>query len=297
MMKISLAPVQYFWDRAALLDFYARAVETPVDIIYLGETVCSKRRAMSTADWLALAQDIAATGKEVVLSTLTLIEAESELSHARTLVETFDGMIEANDYAVLHMAQEMGRPVCSGTTLNVYHPLTLQTLQACGVQRWVAPVEMSGTSLNALLQQYRAERASPPPQTEVFSYGRLPLAHSARCYTARIENLPKDQCEFRCAQYPEGIPLFSQEQQGLFQINGIQTQSFARCNLIPHWQQLQQLGVDIMRISVSTPECLRQVQILADMISGHSRLIPQSSPDDCNGYWFGMAGMKRVSLI
>lgn len=297
MMKISLAAVQYFWDRSTLMAFYAQAAETPLDIIYLGETVCSKRRALSVADWLALAQDLASTGKEVVLSTLTLIEAESELSHARTLLEKFDGMIEANDYAVLRMAQQLRRPVCAGSTLNVYHPLTLRTLQECGVQRWVAPVEMSGTSLHDLLQQYPLETAISPPQTEVLSYGRLPLAHSARCYTARFANLPKDQCEFRCADYPEGLPLFSQEQQGLFQINGIQTQSFARCNLVPHWQQLQQLGVDVMRISASTPDCLGVVQVLRDLIDGQSGRIPASSDEDCNGYWFGVAGMKHVSLI
>ena len=296
MMKISLGAVQYFWDRKTLLDFYARAVETPVDIIYLGETVCSKRRALSTADWIALAQDIAATGKEVVISTLTLIEAESELSQARTLMEKFDGMIEANDYAVLHLAHQIGRPVCAGPTLNIYHPLTLGTLQACGVQRWVPPMEMSGSALFELLQHSLAE-GKAPPQTEVLSYGRLPLAHSARCYTARFENLPKDQCEFRCADYPEGLSLRSQEGQGLFQINGIQTQSFAHCNLLPHWQQLRQHGVDIMRINVSTPECLQQVNRLHEMLEGTSPRIPHTSPDDCNGYWFGMAGMKQVSLI
>lgn len=297
MMKISLGAVQYFWDRATLMRFYAQAADMPLDIIYLGETVCSKRRAMTAADWLALAQDLMSTGKSVALSTFTLIEAESELNYVRTLLEKFDGMIEANDYAVLHMAQQLQRPVCAGSMLNVYHPLTLQTLQACGVQRWVAPVEMSGTALHDLLQEYRPRMPTSTLQTEVLSYGRLPLAHSARCYTARHANLPKDQCEFRCADYPQGLPLFSQEQQGLFQINGIQIQSFARCNLIPHWQQLQQMGVDIMRISVSTPDCLGVVRVLRAMIDGCSGRIPLMCDEDCNGYWFGVAGMKHVSLV
>src|SRR5690606_32273931 len=123
------------------------------------------------------------TGKEVGMSTLTLIEAESELSQARTLVEKFDGMIEANDYAVLRLAHQIGRPVCAGPTLNIYHPLTLGALQACGVQRWVPPMEMSGSALCELLQCGLAE-GKALPQTELLSYGRLPLAHSARCYTA-----------------------------------------------------------------------------------------------------------------
>ena len=36
-------------------------------------------------------------------------------------------------------------------------------------------------------------------ETEVLAFGRLPLAVSARCFTARAHNLPKDQCDFRCA--------------------------------------------------------------------------------------------------
>ena len=293
-MKISLGPVQYYWDRNTLLEFYARAVETPVDIIYLGETVCSKRRALAAADWLELAAQIRSTGKEVVLSTLTLMEAESELSQTRTLLEKFDGMIEANDYAAVGIAHRLGKPVCAGATLNIYNPATLRRMMDFGVARWVPPLELSGTSLQQLLQQARLSPETDGLQTEVFSYGRLPLAHSARCYTARYANLPKDQCQFRCQEYPEGIPVFSQEHQGLFQLNGIQTQSFARCNLIPHWQGLQQAGVSIMRISVSTPDCLREVSVLRDAIDGTGSRVASCDADDCNGYWFGSAGMTQV---
>lgn len=42
------------------------------------------------------------------------------------------------------------------------------------------------------------------PEVELFAYGHLPLAYSARCFTARAENLPKDDCQFVCLNYPEG---------------------------------------------------------------------------------------------
>lgn len=53
-MKLSLGPLQYFWPRERTLAFYRDAARWPVDIIYLGETVCSKRRELGTRDWIAL---------------------------------------------------------------------------------------------------------------------------------------------------------------------------------------------------------------------------------------------------
>ena len=78
-MKLSLGPLQYFWPRERTLAFYREAAHWPVDVVYLGETVCSKRRELGTRDWIALADELAASGKEVVLSSLALVEAESEI--------------------------------------------------------------------------------------------------------------------------------------------------------------------------------------------------------------------------
>ena len=64
-MKLGLGPLQYFWPRDTTLAFYRDAAAWPLDIVYLGETVCSKRRELRTKDWLALADDLRAAGKEV----------------------------------------------------------------------------------------------------------------------------------------------------------------------------------------------------------------------------------------
>src|SRR5690606_39758071 len=77
-MQLSLGPLHYLWPRQQVFDFYERMLNLPMEVIYLGETVCSKRRELSTADWLELATTLARQGKQVVLSTLALIEAESE---------------------------------------------------------------------------------------------------------------------------------------------------------------------------------------------------------------------------
>ncbi len=52
------------------------------------------------------------------------------------------------------------------------------------------------------------------------------LAYSARCFTARSENRAKDDCETCCQKkYPQGRQVLSQENQQVFVLNGIQTQS------------------------------------------------------------------------
>jgi hypothetical protein len=66
----------------------------------------------------------------------------------------------------------------------------------------------------------------------VFAYGRMPLAFSARCFTARHYNLPKDDCGFRCIEHPDGQLLQTREKESFLVINGIQTQSARVHNLI-----------------------------------------------------------------
>ncbi len=80
-MKISLAAVPYFWSQEDYFSFYQKIALSPVDIVYLGETVCSKRRTMKFQDWLDIAELLTQAGKQVVLSTLTLLEADSELKY------------------------------------------------------------------------------------------------------------------------------------------------------------------------------------------------------------------------
>ena len=72
-VRLSLGPMPYFWPRAQTLAFYEAACEWPVEVVYLGETVCSKRRELRLRDWLSLAMLLQSVGKEVVLSSLTLI--------------------------------------------------------------------------------------------------------------------------------------------------------------------------------------------------------------------------------
>ena len=157
-MKLSLGPLQYFWPRERTLAFYREAIHWPVDIIYLGETVCSKRRELRTADWLALAEELAASGKQIVLSTLALIEAESELSVLDRQISHGGFWIEANDLSAVQLCREKGRPFVAGPTLNVYNQRALAMLMDDGLRRWVPGVEQGQVLIRELQECIAADR-------------------------------------------------------------------------------------------------------------------------------------------
>jgi hypothetical protein len=58
MMRLSIGPVQYFWERQQVLDFYQQVAECPAEIVYLGEVICSKRRLVKPEDWLAIGREL-----------------------------------------------------------------------------------------------------------------------------------------------------------------------------------------------------------------------------------------------
>ncbi len=100
-MKYALGPVLYFWPKTDLECFYQQATESPTDIVYLGETVCTKRRAMKIQDWLSIAQSLSANGKQVVLSTMALLENSHVVNEMRRYIDNGDFIIEANDFSAI----------------------------------------------------------------------------------------------------------------------------------------------------------------------------------------------------
>ena len=292
-MRISLGPVQYFWPRETLDAFYEAAAGSEADIVYLGETVCSKRRSFRPEEWLELAAALTERGKEVALSTLTLIEARSETGVVKRLCGNGRFRVEANDMTAVQLAREAGAPFIAGPALNVYNLATLRVLLRAGLTRWVMPYELSRDTLAALLAEAKAEGVRGDFELEVVGYGRIPLSYSARCFTARAHNLPKDQCGLRCIENPEGIPLATQEGERFLTINGIQTQSGAVYDLLPLWPELAALGVDIVRVSPRPEGTFERLAALRAAMSGGDPLTAES--EVCDGYWFGQAGMAKVS--
>lgn len=295
-LKLSLGPILYFWPKAQVLDFYRAAAESAADTIYLGETVCSKRRELRIEDWLQLADMLCAAGKDVVLSSMTLMMAESDVSQLHTLVQRSKVLVEANDLAAVQVLSALQRPFTLGPGLNVYNPDTLSLFAEKGALSWVPPVELPAASLASLLTNYRERFPDLPISTEVFSYGHLPLACSARCYTARHLGLPKDNCQFRCIEFPDGLTLSSQEGKPLFTLNGLQTQSAAPCNLIHQLPQMRDMGVTTIRLSPCASGFFEQLERFDRARKQQNVELLLVDERQCNGYWFGRPGMEWVHL-
>jgi collagenase-like PrtC family protease len=290
-MKLSVGPLLYYWPREQALEFYAALCDAPVDIVYLGEVVCSKRRVLQREDWSEVAHALTHSGKQVVLSTLALIEAESELATLARIAREAEGLVEANDYAAVDALN--GRAFVAGPHLNVYNGPTLSLLASRGARRWVAPVELPLTTIASLAAD-RPERI----EIEVFAYGRLPLAFSARCFTARKHQRGKDECEFVCNAYPDGLTLYTREDQPFLAFNGIQTQSAAVQNLLPQLSSLAAAGVDVMRLSPQSRDFFDVVRAFRAALDGASVTLPAPFLPGgyCDGYVRGEAGLALEDL-
>ena len=291
-MRLSLGPILNYWQRNEVQKFYELSLEWPVDIYYIGEVVCSRRHEMRQDDWLDIAAMLGSEGREVILSSQALLESESDLKRLRKLADNGIFSIEANDIGAVHLAR--GHSFVAGTHLNIYNTETLDLLSQLGAYRWIPQVEMSGLQIKSILEDTESEI-----ETEIFAYGRLPLALSSRCFTARHYDLPKDDCQFKCLDHPVGLKLKTREAQDFLTLNGIQTQSSSVHCLLNEIDEIKSMGVDILRISpqpTGTGDILNAYHELLnqniDTQTAQQRLKIHSIDALCNGYWHGTAGMR-----
>ncbi|MGB1320548.1 MAG: U32 family peptidase [Vibrio gallaecicus] len=292
-MKYALGPLLYFWPKQDVESFYEQAKNSSADIIYLGESVCSKRREMKTKHWLDIAKDLSSTGKQVVLSTMALLEAPSEVNIMKKYIDNGDFAIEANDVSAIQLASESKVPFVVGPAVNTYNAHTLNLFLKQGMTRWCMPVELSREWLSNVMTQCEELNIRNKFEVEVFSHGYLPLAYSARCFTARAENKAKDDCETCCIKYPTGLQVDSQEGQSVFNLNGIQTQSGYCYNLVNDLPSMNEL-VDVVRLSPLGVDTFSEVEKFKANEQG---LKPQPISDrQCNGYWHQLAGLSVKNI-
>ena len=293
-MRLAVGPLLYLWERAAVFEFYESLAAAPVDIVYLGEVVCAKRRELGLKDWIAIGRRLADAGKEVVLSTLALIEAESELATLSRIAADGGFLVEANDIAAVEVLD--GRPFVAGPHLNVYNAQALALMLRRGACRWAPPLELS-LEVIAAIREGSGRQQVP---VEIFAFGRMPLAFSARCFTARYHQRAKDDCGFVCGQDADGLTLNSREGAPFLALNGIQTQSAAVQNVLDSLPAIAAAGVDVLRLSPQSGQFPAVVAAFRGALEGDATAAATVMPEAalpggyCDGFLRGMPGMRAA---
>lgn len=296
-IKLSLGPIQFYWSKETLLEYYLEMAKMPLDTIYIGEVVCSRRHEMRFEDWCDLAEIIAESGKEIIFSSLVLLESESDLRRLRRFASQGKFILEANDMAAVKLARENEIPFVAGATLNIYSDATLNIFHQLGAKRWLAPCELGRDKLKAITEHAQTKDI----ETELFAWGKIPLAYSSRCFTARHYNLNKDSCEYRCLDHEHGMPMLTREGQPFLTINGIQTMSHGCQSLLAHHEDIAQLGVNMLRLSPQLTDMPRVIELHRQVLDSQldskdalNELKELSYGDLVDGYWHGQPGIEAI---
>lgn len=294
--KLTLGPVLYHWDAGEKRDFYARiADETPIDTVYLGEVICSKRSPFFDADLPGVIERLERGGKRVVLSSLSEVVIRRERRMMREFCEIESHEIELNNTAgLVHMD---GRAHRIGPLMNVYNEHTLGWLAGRGATHVTLPVELPRGVAAAMAKA----AAGLGVGAEVQVFGRASLAVSARCYHARAHCRTKDNCQFVCENDPDGMQLTTLAGQPFLVVNGIQTQSHSYVSLIEETDEMRAMGLTHFRLMPQRVDMIAVARIFADRLSGvidgaeaAAALSALELPAPLsNGFWHGREGHRR----
>lgn len=256
-MKLTLGPVLYHWSAERLVDFYARiADEAPIDRVCLGEAVCSKRAPFTDEILPGIAERLTRAGKEVLLSSLALVSTKRERRILADLAVAADGLVEINDPTGLRFLS--GRRFGVGPFVNVYNEATFAWLEARGAAFVCLPPELPLEAVRAIAAAARVA------EVEVWAFGRVPLAISARCYHARLNGLTKDGCRFVCERDPDGLLLTTMSGQPFLAVNGVQTLSHTHACALGHVAALSSSGVASLRLSPQDLDMVAVAELFRD---------------------------------
>lgn len=258
---LTIGPILFHWPADRMRDFYFRiADEAPVDTVYLGEVVCSKRTPFFEPHYEEVAARLKAGGKTVVFCSLTevMLPRERKMTESLCALEGF--AIEANDTAALYHLR--GKPHRIGQYLNVYNEDTLTCLAGRGATHVTVPAELPGEALATMAAA--AEKLKVMLEIQV--YGRVGLALSARCYHARAHERIKDNCQFVCETDEDGMTLTTADGTPFLAVNGIQTLSYTCLNLIEDLSTLQKMGVHTFRLSPHSVDMVKVATLFREVL-------------------------------
>lgn len=298
MTKLTLGPIAYHWSAERRRDFYARiADEAPVDEVYLGEVICSKRAPFHEQDLPETIDRLERAGKTVILSTLAEVMLKRERKATADLAAMDSPEIEINNAAGLHARGTVPHRI--GPFMNAYNEATIGWMARQGATHVCLPAELPADAIAVATRAARDLGVG----VEVQVFGRASLAVSARCYHARAHGRTKDNCQFVCEEDPDGMPLRTRDNAPILRVNGIQTQSESYINLLPETGRLVADGVTHLRLmpqDVDTVEVASLFRaVLEKAVSAteaeqrlHS-LCAQTSFS--NGFYHGQAGYRRIA--
>ncbi len=296
-MQLSLGPVLYNWSPERWRDFYFRiADEAPVDVVAVGEIVCSKRAPFFEDHLPAVIDRLRGAGKQILLGSLILVSQPRERRQTEELAATEEGLVEVNDLTCLRALA--GRSHAIGPFVNIYNEAAAAFHAKQGATRICLPPELPLSSVAAIAS------ALPDVAIEVFAFGRAPLAISARCYHARVHKLAKDSCRFVCEKDPDGLALKTLEQRDFLTVNGVQTLSYTCTNLLGDVGALRAAGVTSLRLSPQDCDMVAVAQTFRDVVNGHddaeggSRRLAELYPKVpfSNGFLHGVAGVSYLPI-
>ncbi|MDA0654729.1 MAG: U32 family peptidase, partial [Proteobacteria bacterium] len=238
--SLVLGPLLSHWPAERRRDFYYRiADEADIDVVCVGEVVCAKRSPLFSAYLSSVLERLQHAGKAVVRSTLALVVDDRDLGGLAAVCDEPDVAIEANDMAAALLMR--GRPFTLGPFVNVYNEGTLRFLASCGAIRACPPAELSQRSLGALA-------AAGACDIEAQVFGRIPLALSARCISARVHGLSRDRCRQVCGDDPDGMAAETLDGQPFVAVSGHVVLSAAVTARLRDLARLRFLGIRHFRL-------------------------------------------------
>jgi collagenase-like PrtC family protease len=296
---LTLGPVLFLWEPATWRDFYYRiADEADVDTVVVGEVVCSKRSHFHDALISKVVDRLEAGGKRVRLAALALVTLERELQASRRLARQ---RLEVEVSELSAHAAMAGKPHAVSPLVNVYNAATAMVLAARGANSICLPPELPASSIRAIVA------GAPGIPFEVFSFGRVPLAISARCAHARVKGNTKDNCKFVCGEDPDGLAVDTLDGQHFLALNGVQTMSSTVQCLITDVPELMAAGISSLRLSPQVCDMARVAETFRDVMQG--RMDPNegllrlrdihSGAEFSNGFLHGLPGhlLKTPELL